>query len=413
MSAIACYKATAGPVVGNGRRTGPELADIIRRYGPAYRQDHRLRYEQHKALNAIEACRTAALGGHEESCPRCGYTRHAYNSCRNRHCPKCQRLTKAAWLEDRKAELLPVPYFHLVFSLPHELNPLALSNRKTVIDLLFRSASQTLLTFGRNELGGRLGFTMILHTWDQKLNVHFHLHCLIAGGALAGDDADSRRWVPTGPRFLFPVRALSKVFRGKFLAGLKRLHRKQVLTFDGQFPALLERVYRKPWNLYAKAPFGGADQTLEYLGRYTHRVAIGNHRILSIDDGTVRFTYRDRRHGDTTKVLSLEAPEFIRRFLLHVLPDRLVRIRHFGFLANRCKAWALAQCRRSLGLPVPQQTPPPRTVAEWMLVLANVDIHACPRCGHRPLLRVELPPNHPPWRPHGREPPRAGNRAIR
>jgi len=410
MNAVACCKATAARGVGDRPADGRELADIIRRYGPAYRRDNRLSGDQNKTLNAIEACRTSALGGHAESCRRCGYKRYSYNSCRNRHCPKCQTLTKARWIEDRKAELLPAPYFHVVFSLPHELNGLVLYNRRTLINLLFSSASQTLGDFGRNNLGGKLGFTMILHTWDQKLNAHFHLHCLIAGGALVGDDAASRRWVSTDARFLFPVRALSKVFRGKFLAGLKAIAAKGELTFPaapgnaGQFTAMLGKLYSKAWSLYAKPPFGGPERTLEYLGRYTHRVAISNNRILSIDNGTIRFKYRDRRDCDRVKIMSLPASEFIRRFCLHVLPTGLMRIRHFGFLASRCKTAMLAQCRQGLGVPEPQPQQR-KTAAQWMLALAGVDIEACPRCGHRPLQTIELPPIKSHCLPPRRGPP--------
>ncbi|MDP6637416.1 MAG: IS91 family transposase [Phycisphaerae bacterium] len=410
MDAAACCKATADRGVGDRPTDGRELADIVRRYGPAYRRAHRLSPDQNKTLNAIEACRTAVLGGHADSCRRCGYKRYSYNSCRNRHCPKCQTLTKARWIEDRKAELLPAPYFHVVFSLPHELNSLVLYNRKTLINLLFSAASKTLADFGRNNLGGKLGFTMILHTWDQQLNAHFHLHCLIAGGALVGDNAASRQWISTSPKFLFPVRALSKVFRGKFLAGLKAVGAKGELNFPetpgnaGQFTAMLGKLYRKAWSLYAKPPFDGPERTLEYLGRYTHRVAISNNRILSIDNGTVRFKYRDRRDHDRIKIKSLAASEFIRRFCLHVLPTGLMRIRHFGFLASRCKASMLAQCRRALGVPEPQPQQP-KTAAQWMLALTGIDIEACPRCGHRPLQSIELPPINPHHPPPQRGPP--------
>jgi len=410
MDAAACCKAAAASGVRARPASGRELADIVRRYGPAYRRDNRLSADQSKALGAIEVCRTAALGGHADSCPRCGYKRYSYNSCRNRHCPKCQTLTKARWIADRKAELLPAPYFHVVFSLPHELNVLVLHNRRIMIDLLFGAASQTLADFGRNNLGGKLGFTMILHTWDQKLNAHFHLHCLIAGGALVGDDPASRRWGSTGDKFLFPVRALSKVFRGKFLGGLRTMSLADKLTLPGtledagQFAAMLDKLHRKAWSLYAKPPFGGPAQTLEYLGRYTHRVAISNNRILSIDDGAVRFKYRDRRDGDRIKIMSLAASEFIRRFCLHVLPTGLMRIRHFGFLASRCKTAMLAQCRRGLGVAKPQPQPE-RTAAQWMLALTGVDIEACPRCGHRPLQSIELPPIKTHSLPPRRGPP--------
>jgi len=389
-----------------------ELADVVGRYGPAFRRTHRLTGDQLKALDAIEVCRTAALGGHTDACPHCGYTRQSYNSCRNRHCPKCQRLTRARWIAARKADLLPVPYFHVVFTLPHDLNALVLHNRRTLIGLLFDTAARTLADFGRSTFGGKLGFTMILHTWDQKLNAHFHLHALVAGGALAGDDG-STRWVASDAKFLFPVHALSKTFRGKFLAGLKALRDAGDLTLPAAMSspatgkplaALIETLYRKAWTVYAKPPFDGPQRTLEYLGRYTHRVAISNNRILSIDDDDVRFTYRDRRDGDRVKAMTLPAGEFLRRFCLHVLPTGLMRIRHFGFLANRRKAVLLAQCRRSLGAPAPDP-PPERTTDQWMLVLTGRDIAACPRCGHRPLVRTELPSARPPLRLLRRAPP--------
>jgi hypothetical protein len=376
-----------------------ELADVVRRFGPAFRRAHRLSVDQQKAMDAIEACRTAALGGHTDACPRCGYVRQSYNSCRNRHCPKCQGLTKARWIAARKADLLPVPYFHVVFTLPHDLNALVLHNRRTLIALLFGAAARTLADFGRNTFGGKLGFTMILHTWDQKLNAHFHLHALVAAGALADTDDGATRWVASDAKFLFPVGALSKVFRGKFLARLKALRDAADLTIPAAMnpPAggkplarLIETLYRKAWTVYAKPPFNGPARTLEYLGRYTHRVAISNNRILSIDDEAVRFTYRDRRDGDRVEVMSLPPDEFLRRFCLHVLPTGLVRIRHFGFLANGRKAVLLAQCRRSLQAPTPEP-PPERTAAQWVLALTGRDITACPRCGHRPLVRTELP----------------------
>jgi len=404
---------TAAGATGHRSPNATELADVIRRFGPAFRRTHRLSVVQHKALDAIEVCRTAALGGHTDACPHCGYTRQSYNSCRNRHCPKCQSLTKARWIAARKADLLPVPYFHVVFTLPHDLNALVLHNRRTLIALLFSAAAQTLADFGRSTLGGKLGFTMILHTWDQKLNAHFHLHALVAAGALADTDDGARRWVASDATFLFPVGALSKVFRGKFLAGVKALRDASGLTLPAAMSSppggkplapLIETLYRKAWTVYAKPPFGGPARTLEYLGRYTHRVAISNSRILSIDDNAVRLTYRDRRDGDRVKVMTLPDDEFLRRFCLHVLPTGLVRIRHFGFLANRRKAVLLAQCRQSLQDPTPE-APPERTTDQWMLVLTGRDITACPRCGHRPLIRTDLPSVRPPLTFLRRAPP--------
>jgi Putative transposase/Transposase zinc-binding domain len=401
-----------------GARPQPvcELADIVRQYGPAYRAAHRLPRPQLKVLQAIESCRTAVLGGHRESCAQCGFERYAYNSCRNRHCPKCQSLAKAQWLEDRQAELLDVPYFHNVFTLPHQLNPLLLcheDNRRALLNLLFRAAAETLLEFGRNNLGGTLGATLVLHTWDQQLRPHFHLHCVIPGGvlSLAGDE-----WLPAHPRFLFPVAALSKVFRGKFLDGLHELYdaKRLVLPLSvpsvaplanaDKFRALCSQLRRLPWVVYSKAPFAGPEKLLNYLSRYTHRVAISNARLLGCADGHVLFHYRDRADGDIRKTASLPADEFLHRFLGHVLPSGFQRIRHYGLLASRTKQELLARCRELLNMPTP--TPPPKkTTAEWLLLLLGIDINRCPRCGENTLKRSRLlpvrerslaPPSAPP-----------------
>jgi Putative transposase/Transposase zinc-binding domain len=385
---------------GSGARPRPtcELADVIRRYGPAYRRAHRLPYSHHRVLNAIERCRTAALGGHRDGCAHCGFERFSYNSCRNRHCPKCQALVKAQWLEAQQADLLPVPYFHNVFTLPHQLNGLILcheDNQRAMLNLLFQAAAQTLLQFGRNNLGGTPGITMVLHTWDQQLRGHFHVHCLITGGALS---LDQRRWCKARPKFLFPVRALSKVFRGKFLDGLQKLYDRKQLRFPAPvaalasaeaFAKLLADLHRQGWVVYSKAPFAGPQKLLDYLGRYTHRVAISNNRLLSTDDGQVCFRFRDRAAANQVKVASLPATEFIRRFLLHVLPSGLRRIRHYGLLASRNKEALLARCRELLGadaLPSPEK----RSTADWLMVLLGIDVRHCPRCG-RILERTELP----------------------
>ena len=340
MPQLTCHSAT-----GARPEHACELADIVRLHGPAYRRANRLPHAHLKVLRAIEVCRTAALGGHREECAQCGFERYAYNSCRNRHCPKCQSLVKAQWLEARQAELLPVPYFHNVFTLPHELNPLILcqeQNQHAVLALLFQAAAQTLLQFGRHNLGGTIGVTMVLHTWDQQLRAHFHVHCLITGGALS---ADRSTWLPARPKFLFPVRALSKVFRGKFLDGLRRLFEEQRLLFPSALPnvaaladpeafaQLLSRLRRKPWVVYSKAPFAGPRKLLDYLGRYTHRVAISNSRLIDVDHQHVRFHYRDRAAGDIRKVASLPADEFLRRFLLHVLPKLIFDTRNLYLLA--------------------------------------------------------------------------------
>ena len=388
-----------------GTRPQPacELADIVRRYSPAYCRAHRLPLAHLKVLQAIESCRTAALGGHRESCAHCGYERFAYNSCRNRHCPKCQSLAKEQWLEARQAELLPVPYFHNVFTLPHELNALILchqQNQRAILNLLFQAVAETLLEFGRNNLGGTLGVTAVLHTWDQQLRPHFHLHCVIPGGVLS---PDGQNWLPAHRRYLFPVRALSKVFRGKFLDGLRTLYdRKQLilpnmiqavapLADPARFYAWLSALRHQPWVVYSKAPFAGPEKLLNYLGRYTHRVAISNARLLSCDDGQVLFHYRDRAAGDVRKVATLSADEFLRRFLCHVLPNGFQRIRHYGLLASRTKRDGLSRCRELLGQPVP--TPPlKKTTAEWILLLVGVDITCCPNCGQKTLHNEILPP---------------------
>ena len=366
-----------------------EVADIFRRHGEAFRRRHRLPRSHLKVMRAVEACRTAALGGHLEQCDRCGFERPAYNSCRNRHCPKCQALTKARWLQRRRAELLPVPYFHNVFTLPHELNPLVLTNRKLLLTLLYQAVSETLQAFAadpRHRLGGRIGFTAVLHTWDQKLNAHFHLHCLIPAGVLA---FDSSRWIPARTGFLFPVRALSRTFRGKYMDGLKQAQAQGRLRFPGGasvlgtpdgFARLVRTLWKKEWIVYSRPPFGGPEKTLDYLGRYPHRVAISNHRLVRIEDGHVTFRYRDRDDGDRVRAITLPADEFIRRFLLHVLPGAFVRIRHFGFLANRRKRHDLARCRELLGLDPAVPAVPEKTSRELMLEVVGVDVAACPCC---------------------------------
>ena len=390
-----------------------EVADVFRQYGDAYRATHDLPLSHLKVMRAVESCRTAELGGHMEQCDACGFERPAYNSCRNRHCPKCQTLAKVRWLQAREAELLPVGYFHNVFTLPHELNPIALCNKRVVFDLLFRSVSQTLHAFGQNNLGGKVGFTAILHTWDQTLRDHFHLHCVIPAGALC---SDRERWIATRKTYLFNVKALSQVFRGKFIDGLERAFEAGALAFPGQraacgtssgFRRLIRSLWAKDWVVYSKRPFGGPEQVLDYLGRYTHRVAISNHRILDVADGQVCLHYRDRQDGDTLKSMTLKAHEFIRRFLLHVLPKGFHHIRHFGFLANRCKEQDLCRCRQLLGLCRELPKPVPKTLREWMLELTGIDITRCPRCERGAMKQTrELPPS---WAtafvPGAREPP--------
>lgn len=383
-----------------GVKRSPELADIFRAYGESYRKAHPLPRSHLKVMRAIESCRTAALGGHLQQCDSCGYQQPAYNSCRNRHCPKCGALAKAQWLEDRQADLLPVGYFHLVFTLPHELNPLALSNKKVLCDILFKAVSQTLLEFGRTHLGGQLGFICVLHTWDQTLRDHFHLHCLIPAGALS---FDLTRWIAARPTFLFSVKALGLVFRGRFLALLEQAFGKERLQFPGRtaalaapaaFSDLVRSLRRKQWVVYAKPPFSSPEKVLDYLGRYTQRVALSNNRILSVQESAegprVTFSYRDRKDGKRTRTMALHVDEFIRRFLLHVLPGGFMRIRHFGFLANRSRKQKLHRCRELLGL---QPAPAARKSARQLILeVTGLDLTRCPACRVGTLvIRGQLP----------------------
>jgi hypothetical protein len=372
-----------------------ELADIVRAHSDAYRATHRLTPVQHRALRAIVACRTAVLGGHRETCDHCGATRITYNSCRNRHCPKCQTAAKERWLAARKADLLPIPYFHVVFTLPHALNALAQGNPRVIYRLLFSAVSATLLAFGRDprHLGGTIGITAILHTWGQNLSQHLHLHCLVTGGALAPDGA---YWIPARASFLFPVRALSRVFRGKFLAALQEAYAERTLAFatgtspladPTAFATFMAQLRTTEWVVYAKRPFGGAEQVLEYLGRYTHRVAISNHRLVALTDGTVQFRWKDYADGDRVKVMTLTAEELLRRFLLHVVPARFMRIRHFGLLANRRRTATLTRCRQLLAMP-PISTPDVPDVADALLAR----LRRCPVCHVGQWVVVEIVP---------------------
>ena len=398
-------------------RPAYEVADVFRQYGASYRQRHPLPLEQQRVLAAIASCRTAALGGHLERCDRCGHERPVYNSCRNRHCPKCQGLARATWLADRQAELLPVGYFHNVFTLPHELNDLLAANPRRLYDLLFHTVAQTLQAFAadpRYGLGGQLGFTAVLHTWDQKLLYHVHLHCVIAGGALA---TDGGRWLPARPSYLFPVRELSQAFRARYLAGVRRAFARGELLFPGRlaalaapapFAAFLEALAAKDWVVYSQPPFGGPATVLEYLSRYTHRVALSNSRLRAITDGRVTFAYRDRRDHNRPKELTIPAEEFMRRFLLHVTPPGLCRMRHYGFLSNRLKEQQLARCRALLGQADTPAEALPLAAAALLLRLTGPDRLACPQCGQGRMLRVEDLPKEPGPRP-ARSAPTAAN----
>ena len=364
-----------------------ELADIFRSHGESYCRTHFLPASQRKVMRAVSVCRTQELGGHLKQCDTCGFEHPAYNSCRNRHCPKCQSLAKAKWLEKQNSELLPVGYFHLIFTLPHVLNGLILGNRKILLALLFKAVSETLLEFGRSRLGGRIGFITVLHTWDQTLKDHFHLHCLVAGGALS---LNHSRWIGARPNFLFPVTALSRVFRGKFLDLLeKNIDRGKIPAADNEIKASRQ----KSWVVYAKKPFGSPQTVLDYLGRYTHRVALSNDRIVKVENGEVTLSYRDRKDGDRKKTIPLVAHEFIRRFLLHVLPDGFMRVRHFGFLANRSKKQALAQCRRLLKIDPALPQSQKESAKDLLLRITGIDLNRCPSCHNGTMIVVaELPP---------------------
>ena len=395
-------------------RPALEVADIVRACGAQYRATHRLSIQQQRVLRAIESCRTAALGGHAAVCDHCGALEVSFNSCRNRHCPKCQTLAKQRWVEKQCAQLLPVPYFHLDFTLPHALNPLAQANPKLIYTLLFHAASQTLLEFGRNPrwLGGQIGITMVLHTWGQKLDQHLHLHCVVTGGALS---PNGQRWLPASEGFLFPVQALSRVFRAKYLESLAQAYAHQQLRLGGSlahlaepevFRALLAKLSAQDWVVYAKRPFAGPEQVLAYLGRYTHRVAIANHRLVSFENGQVRFRWRDYAHGNKIKVMTLSADEFLRRFLLHTLPPGFCRIRHYGLLANRCRHEKLACCRVLLDQPDPKPLPP-EPLEAMMLRLTGLDIHQCRQCQHGRLRIIAMlaPLQSPPSLPMATGPP--------
>ena len=392
----------AGSEQSGAARNGVELADIFRVYGESYRRNHPLPVSHLKVMQAVERCRTAALGGHLQQCDACDFKRPAYNSCRNRHCPKCQSLAKVKWLDKQKSELLPTGYFHLVFTLPHQLNPLILVNKKPLINILFQSVSQTLARFAQNRLGGTLGITAVLHTWNQTLLDHFHLHCLVPAGALS---FDRNRWVSARQDFLFPVKALSLVLRAKFLDSLKKSFDQNKLLFLGHIAPLadaesfnvwLKGLRKKPWVVYTKKPFSSPEHVLDYLGRYTHRVALSNNRICSVRNGEVTFAYRDRKNQDRRKLMKLGAEEFIRRFLLHVIPKGFMRVRHYGFLANHSKD-CLSKCRQLIGLTPAPPPPPQRSIEELMLALTGIDIHRCPLCQKGTLVWISRLAASPPW----------------
>lgn len=384
---------------GRWPRPAFEVADIFRAHADAYRHSHTLTPEQARTLRAIVACRTAALGGHLEACDRCDFERPAYNSCRNRHCPKCQGASQAAWVERHVARILHTHYFHVVFTLPAELRPLVHRNRRLLFDLLFEAASQTLLALGEDRLGATLGFTAALHTWTRDLSFHPHVHCIVTGGGLANDRS---RWAAADEGYLFPYVVISRLFRGKFMAGLIRAHARGQLDLGGEcapledpdlFRRFKDRLYRKDWVVYQKPPFGGPEDVYRYLGRYTHRIAISNHRLQAVDEKEVRFR---TKHGKTA---TLSHQEFIRRFLLHVLPKAFVKIRHYGLMAP-CVRAKLEIARRLL------EADPP--IADTTTIAEEKAAHHreaattiaepahCPRCGEGVLVRRPLPETRRP-----------------
>lgn len=370
--------------------SGIELADIFHRFEEVFHREYSVSPEQLKVMNMIKACRTAKLGGHMEKCDHCGFERPAYNSCRNRHCPKCQTIVKEQWLNNRREELLPCGYFHGVFTLPHELNPVILCNKRKMLDLLFESVNETLTAFAKDpqwRLNGKIGFIAVLHTWSQTLMDHFHLHCLIPAGALSFDE---KTWRQARKKFLFKTDSLGKAFKRRYLEKLSVLFKKGELQFPGEtasfqspaaFHGLIEKARGKKWVVYAKRPFAGPEQVLEYLGRYTHRVAISNNRIVDINDDRVTFSYRDRSDGNKRKPMTLDGVEFIRRFFLHVLPDGYFKIRYFGFLSHRNKKRCIPLIRTLIDPVAEYPEKRKETAIEIMIRLTGTDITCCPACG--------------------------------
>jgi hypothetical protein len=382
-----------------------EVAGILRRYGKEYLAGHKQPAYILKTIGAIEKCRTAMLGGHVEKCNKCGHKRVSYNSCRNRHCPKCQSIAREKWIIKRKEELLPVKYFHIVFTIPEELNRIALQNKKIIYDILFKAGSETLLQLGNDEkhLGGEIGIIAVLHTWGQSLTEHPHLHCIVPGGGLSND---GKRWMSAKKSkkrkndFFIHVNVISDLFKKKFMSYFGKSYNSCKLRFEGEISVMKDRIvfkelqnklYKKKWITYCKPPFGGAEQVINYLGRYTHRVAISNHRIKNIEGGEITFSYKDYRDFNKTKEMKLEAGEFIRRFLLHVLPDNFYKIRYYGILSSRKKKTKLQECRRILGIreELIEETAATKSWKEILYELTGVDVNRCPECNEGRMILVE------------------------
>ena len=387
-------------------RSELELADIIREYGAAFdaARHGRVTGAERRVLRDIVRCRTAAMGGHVESCLGCGHETIAYNSCRNRHCPKCQAAARAKWFTDREREVLPIEYFHVVFTVPREIAAIALQNKRIVYEILSRAAATTLLRLGKDpkRLGAQMGVLSVLHTWGQRLDHHPHVHCVVTGGGLA---LDRSRWVSCRPGFLFPVRVMGHLFRGRFLAELKAAFARDELQFHGSladladaptFHRYLKPLYETDWVVYSKPPFGGPACVIKYLARYTHRVAISNRRLLAASNGKVSFTFKDYADDSKRKVMTLDAVEFLRRFLLHILPKGFQRIRHYGLLANRHRKQLLDLCRSHLPVDsvLPARDDPTANTAPTTTVAIS-KTKCCPRCGAPTLVRREIPAAQP------------------
>jgi hypothetical protein len=383
-------------------RQSLEVADIFRAFGPAYREVHgnEMPIRHLRAMRAIEICRTAELGGHVDQCDHCGASRISYNSCRNRHCPKCQSLEKQRWLEAREKDLLPTSYFHTVFTLPEGVRPLALRNQKVVYNLLFKSAPETLTQLAKDSkhLGAEIGFMAILHTWSQTLIDHPHLHCLVSGGGLS---LDGKRWVSSRKDFFIPIKVLSSLFRGKFLDGLKKAYEAGELKFAGQieelrkasvFKRFLSDLYHQEWVVYCKPLLKDPQKVMDYLGRYTHRVALSNDRLVKREGDQVTFRWRDSADNNKIKWRTLEAFEFIRRFLLHILPDQFVKIRYYGILSHRSRKGKLLQCERLLGVVMDHEPKedPKETWEELLTRLTGRDPRVCPHCGKGKMIQREI-----------------------
>jgi hypothetical protein len=377
-----------------------ELADIFRLHGPAYRQAHALPLHQHQLMQAIETCRTPALGGSVEWCDHCQYTHIVYRSCRNRHCPKCQGLARAKWLEQRKAELLPAEYFHVVFTVPEEIASLAFYNKEVLYEILFRTTAETLLTIARDpqRLGVEIGFFGVLHSWGQNLHFHPHLHCVVPGGGLS---PDRERWISGRRGFLLPVKVLSSRFRHRFLKALEKAYAAGQLQFFGDLEPLrdpkvfarrLAPLHKRKWVVYAKSPMGGPQQVLEYLGRYTHRVAISNQRLRALEDGQVTFEWKDYRDQQKLKLMTVSAEDFIRRFLQHALPPGFQRIRYYGFLANCHRARRLKLCRQLLAVPCSELLPRPADYRDFYAALTGRNLKRCPKCGIGTMIQIQVLP---------------------